>query len=444
MARWFLDTNILANWMTGLPVMQELLVKHGQPKGRSKKADDSKALVDAILHQRFDLDDFLTSGVVLTELWKAVKNELLGNDSAGQQGQVRRAINSDVAQLMFVAVSSALDILDESGCIEVVADGRPGVGRYLEHFVPTLFLAPEMEVMDASLLVTAASNDVDYFVTTDKRLAKAVRRYVPGRLGLRAVSPAEAMRVLSHSSDLDDHDLLRDGAPVYIGHFVERQWDIVAVPARSNSEALYVTDSVGQADEGSLEPLVEPLVLRARVRWIRSEEEEFFEPQDEFERGHLEFRPHEAGAVAYAGADLARLRQRLAEKTASHTGSTMYAMIDRCTECGAEHRHLKDCSLEQGGHLRLYMGYVNDDSTDVVFVAGPTDSKALHDLMAKAGRNPQLVLAVPPGVLLNFRIELDGKTSGDSHYMCWQLGSELDEYKLLLELEDELASLEEE
>jgi predicted nucleic acid-binding protein len=393
--QFFLDTNVIADWI----ITRQGLASSQPQRNRSS----SVQLVESILSGEYWDDEFLISNLVVAEVWKAVKNERLPIPGA--------AFTTREAQATLAKVVRGLDQLLESDKVKLVEEAGPRDRLYLQRFVPTLLLTPDMQVMDASLLVTAAKHRANFFVTSDQRLARGVKKHVPRSLGLKAISAADALRRLHHRTDDDIENLLFAGV-VYLGHFVEDQRDVVLATASSWGDALSTIDMVGQADEPSVRALKDPIVIRARAYWYGLDEDEGAGPK------MLGFKAHEGNAVTHSGQDLKRIKERARKGTRTHNAATTLAMVGICTRCRRKHRLGDACKLEsKGGGLRLYCGIVNKDISDVVFVASPPQMSDVMALMRMAGKAPVFVSSVPTGAVLNFRLLPSGRTVGDEGHI---------------------------
>lgn len=212
---WFLDTNVLANWVMARGGVLDTLHLH---------ADLPQAFVDAYLarhesalafmdritsKQDGSSDAFYASHLTVNELWKAIKEEataVLQFQAGTPLSQWRDVRNrpkfseSLVKAIYDATMDATIGRLFSEDTVQVVQEANPTENRYFDVFVPVLFLPKFVMTMDATLITTAIFYDADYFVTRDRALKEAVNKTLGHRMAMRCVGPTEAERLLRTAS----------------------------------------------------------------------------------------------------------------------------------------------------------------------------------------------------------------------------------------------------
>lgn len=200
----------------------------------------------------------------------------------------------------------------------------------------------------------------------------------------------------------------------YLGHFAGNPSDVVLVSAYNYQDAILECDRIRQPDSGSFEGLHDPLVLRLQA---------VFEMGQDWEGEPIEvlgFNPHPDGAIVLAGRDLARILNRVENKTSSITDDVLRSIGDVCTKCNFIHHPSLECKifLEPTDSFVTYLGLSDDDPRQVFVVVGPDDPDTLLNLAEAAGRDPQLLIPVVPGAIFGLQVAESGTILSDPELTC--------------------------
>lgn len=205
---WFLDTNLLANWVMARGGVLAYLQGHlGLPDSLAEaylaRFSEPLRLFDRIdAHAtRGGTDQFFVSTLALNELMRAVKHEVVAALAFKEGIPVSmwrdRLNNSPVseehAQGIVERVLLGQAALGEHHHIQFISERSPVTDdEYWDLFGSILFLADHAETMDATLATTAVLHGADFFVTQDRRFRTGFNKRFAEVTGMRVVNAQQA------------------------------------------------------------------------------------------------------------------------------------------------------------------------------------------------------------------------------------------------------------
>lgn len=210
---WFLDTNVLADWVMARGGVIDVLHEHGDLPQAFVEAyvgrhETAVAFMDRVMSRHHGPSDrFYASHLTVNELWKAIKEEATAvlqfqaGTPLSQWREVRNRPRFDetlVKAIYDATIDATIGRLFSHDAVQVVQEANPTDDGYFDVFVPVLFLPEFVMTMDATLITTAIYYDADYFVSRDRGLHDAVNKRLGHRMGLRCISPVEGTRPLRH------------------------------------------------------------------------------------------------------------------------------------------------------------------------------------------------------------------------------------------------------
>lgn len=201
---WFLDSNVVAHWAMSRGGILDAMAKHQKLATPIVEAFHTAHKAPAELVQRAieapDKHEWYTSELVLTEIWKAIKDEAIAVLHFQKGTPLSRwprnppSLTEALAEALYNAGLEAIDQLLADGNIVTLQDALPSKEGFWGSYVPALLVPDRMHVMDSIIVATAHFNQIDVLVTSDGPLLDAVNKELKNRLNLKAMKPAAALK----------------------------------------------------------------------------------------------------------------------------------------------------------------------------------------------------------------------------------------------------------
>jgi len=215
---WFLDTNILAQWILGKGGVLKLVIDEFELIDSfldvyNKRYKTSNQFITRIMNNKElgDQDEFNVSYLAVNELFSAIRDELrsvilFSNTmpiSRWRDPRLTPEINQDLYDQVFSKTLESFDALFENNAITFIDEVSPTTHKdYLELFSSIIFSMKNSKTFDATLLTTAILSQANYFVTNDTPLIKMAKNKIKGTYGIDVIKPGTGIARMNKQRDL--------------------------------------------------------------------------------------------------------------------------------------------------------------------------------------------------------------------------------------------------